>query len=190
MLRTRVATASVLLIVAVGAMVWSSTAFAVVVTALMGSCAGRVAAVDRRYTISVDRRGADRQRHAACGVARVVEHDRGCSAAASCSRCDHLDRDRRIAVAAESDGAAPAAHCRHGARGPACAGGMVCTDAFRVARCARVAFGVVDRVDRRYRRVLRRPRVRTQETGASYQPWQNMGRSCRRDCWRFCCSRS
>ena len=36
MLRTRVATASVLLIVAVGAMVWSSTAFAVVVTALMG----------------------------------------------------------------------------------------------------------------------------------------------------------
>ena len=36
MLRQRVATASVLLIVAVGAMVWSSTAFAVVVTALLG----------------------------------------------------------------------------------------------------------------------------------------------------------
>ncbi len=36
MLRTRVATASVLLIVAVGALVWSSTAFAVVVTALLG----------------------------------------------------------------------------------------------------------------------------------------------------------
>ncbi len=36
MLRQRVATASVLLIVAVGALVWSSTAFAVVVTALLG----------------------------------------------------------------------------------------------------------------------------------------------------------
>lgn len=36
MLKTRVATASVLLIVAVGALVWSSTAFAVVVTALLG----------------------------------------------------------------------------------------------------------------------------------------------------------
>lgn len=36
MLRTRVATASVLLAVAIGAMVWSSTAFAVVVTALLG----------------------------------------------------------------------------------------------------------------------------------------------------------
>lgn len=36
MLRTRVATASVLLVVAIGAMVWSSTAFAVVVTALLG----------------------------------------------------------------------------------------------------------------------------------------------------------
>ena len=36
MLRTRVATASVLLAVAVGALVWSSTAFAVVVTALLG----------------------------------------------------------------------------------------------------------------------------------------------------------
>ena len=36
MLRQRVATASVLLAVAVGAMVWSSTAFAVVVTALLG----------------------------------------------------------------------------------------------------------------------------------------------------------
>ncbi len=36
MLRQRVATASVLLLVAVGAMVWSSTAFAVVVTALLG----------------------------------------------------------------------------------------------------------------------------------------------------------
>ena len=36
MLRQRIATASVLLIVAVGAMVWSSTAFAVVVTALLG----------------------------------------------------------------------------------------------------------------------------------------------------------
>jgi phosphatidate cytidylyltransferase len=35
-LRQRVATASVLLIVAVGALVWSSTAFAVVVTALLG----------------------------------------------------------------------------------------------------------------------------------------------------------
>jgi phosphatidate cytidylyltransferase len=35
-LRTRVATASVLLAVAVGALVWSSTAFAVVVTALLG----------------------------------------------------------------------------------------------------------------------------------------------------------
>jgi phosphatidate cytidylyltransferase len=36
MLRTRVATASVLLAVAIGALVWSSTAFAVVVTALLG----------------------------------------------------------------------------------------------------------------------------------------------------------
>ena len=36
MLKTRVATATVLLIVAVGALVWSSTAFAVVVTALLG----------------------------------------------------------------------------------------------------------------------------------------------------------
>ena len=36
MLRQRVATASVLLIVAVGALVWSSTAFAVAVTALLG----------------------------------------------------------------------------------------------------------------------------------------------------------
>lgn len=36
MLRTRVATASVLLTVAIGALVWSSTAFAVVVTALLG----------------------------------------------------------------------------------------------------------------------------------------------------------
>ncbi|MEO8186435.1 MAG: phosphatidate cytidylyltransferase [Burkholderiaceae bacterium] len=36
MLKTRVATAAVLLIVAVGALVWSSTAFAVVVTALLG----------------------------------------------------------------------------------------------------------------------------------------------------------
>ncbi len=36
MLKQRIATASVLLIVAVGAMVWSSTAFAVVVTALLG----------------------------------------------------------------------------------------------------------------------------------------------------------
>ena len=36
MLRQRVATASVLLIIAVGALVWSSTAFAVVVTALLG----------------------------------------------------------------------------------------------------------------------------------------------------------
>jgi phosphatidate cytidylyltransferase len=35
-LRQRVATASVLLIIAVGAMVWSATAFAVVVTALLG----------------------------------------------------------------------------------------------------------------------------------------------------------
>ena len=36
MLRTRIATAFVLLAIAVGAMVWSSTAFAVVVTALLG----------------------------------------------------------------------------------------------------------------------------------------------------------
>ena len=36
MLRTRVATASVLLAIAIGALVWSSTAFAVVVTALLG----------------------------------------------------------------------------------------------------------------------------------------------------------
>ena len=36
MLKTRVATAAVMLIVAVGALVWSSTAFAVVVTALLG----------------------------------------------------------------------------------------------------------------------------------------------------------
>ena len=36
MLRQRVATASVLLIVAIGAMIWSSAAFAVVVTALLG----------------------------------------------------------------------------------------------------------------------------------------------------------
>lgn len=36
MLRTRIATASVLLAVAVGSLVWSSTAFAVVVTALLG----------------------------------------------------------------------------------------------------------------------------------------------------------
>ena len=36
MLKQRIATATVLLIVAVGAMVWSSTAFAVVVTALLG----------------------------------------------------------------------------------------------------------------------------------------------------------
>ena len=36
MLKTRVATASVLLIIAVGALVWSSTAFAIVVTAVLG----------------------------------------------------------------------------------------------------------------------------------------------------------